>query len=118
MSAAAALWSCQQPVSHCVRVKTEPLPLMPVGVGVRAVPLLVPMFPLPLPIPLSAVFSGMRGVVASGTMGGRTAAIPGNRGEQVFAGQATPPGGFYWLPPRRTRAVSHTCSDLRSLTGT
>lgn len=57
-------------------LKGEPLPLMSMRMGVRAVPFLVPVFPLPLSIPFSAFFSGMRGMVAPWTMGGWTAAIP------------------------------------------
>lgn len=60
------------------RLKGEPLPLMPMRMGVRAVPLLVPVFPLPLSIPFTAFFSRMRGMVAPWTMGRWTAAIPDN----------------------------------------
>lgn len=56
------------------RLKGEPLPPMPMRMGVRAVPLLVPVFPLSLSF--SAFFSGMRGMVTPWTMGGWTAAIP------------------------------------------
>lgn len=58
------------------RLKGEPLPLMPMRMGVRAVPLLVPVFPLPFSIPFTTFFSRMRGMVAPWTMGGWTAAIP------------------------------------------
>lgn len=46
-------------------MEATPLPFAPVGVGARAMPVLVSVFPLSLSIPLSALFPGMRGSVAS-----------------------------------------------------
>lgn len=80
-------------LQNASRLKGEPLPLMPMRMGVRAVPLLMPVFPLSLSIPLTAFFSRMRGMVAPWTMGGWTASIP----DKTKRKQVLPDRSHLWM---------------------